>query len=151
MLAEVQPAEDVNDLRGYDVFVIGSAAYMGHWLKDPTEFVKRNQVVLMKRPVRLFSSGPLVVENIDAQSRNLDDAVPKEITEFSELIHPREHRVFFGKLDTSKLHIVHRMMKSLPAFSALFPEGDFRDWNNIEAWVTNITSALMQAPQMSGV
>ncbi len=30
MLAEVQPAEAVHDLGAYDVFVIGSAAYMGH-------------------------------------------------------------------------------------------------------------------------
>ena len=151
MLAEVQPVEAVHDIGSYDVFVIGSAAYMGHWLKEATEFVKRNSAVLAKRPVWLFSSGPLVIENMDSQSRSLDDAVPKEIAEFNGLIHPRDHRVFFGKLDARKLNMVHRMMKSLPAARAIFPEGDFRDWNDIEAWVANISKATMHAPLMSGV
>jgi menaquinone-dependent protoporphyrinogen oxidase len=142
MLAEIQPVEAVHDLGGYDVFVIGSATYMGHWLKEATEFVKRNRVVLAELPVWLFSSGPLVIENMDAQSRDLGDTVPKEVSEFSELIHPRDHRVFFGKLDGSKLTIVHRMMATLPAARAIFREGDFRDWKNIEAWVISIAQAL---------
>jgi menaquinone-dependent protoporphyrinogen oxidase len=104
--------------------------------------VKRNRVVLAELPVWLFSSGPLVIENMDAQSRDLGDTVPKEILEFSELIHPRDHRVFFGKLDGSKLTIVHRMMATLPAARAIFREGDFRDWKNIEAWVISIAQAL---------
>ena len=142
MLVDVQPVEAIHDITGYDVFVIGSAVYMGHWLKKATEFEKRSSAVLAKQPVWLFSSGPLVIENIDSQSRSLDDAVPKEIAEFNELIHPRDHRVFFGKLDSSKLSMVHRMMKSLPASRALFPEGDFRDWNDIEAWVVGIRDNL---------
>jgi menaquinone-dependent protoporphyrinogen oxidase len=142
MLVEVQPVVAIHDIAGYDVFVIGSAVYMGHWLKEATEFVKRSSGVLAKRPVWLFSSGLLVIKNIDSQSRSLNDAVPKEIAEFNGLIHPRDHRVFFGKLDSSKLNMVHRMMKSLPAARALFPEGDFRDWNDIEAWVVGIRDNL---------
>ena len=41
--ATVLPAKDVRDVREYDAFVIGSAAYMYHWLKDATDFVHRHR------------------------------------------------------------------------------------------------------------
>ena len=42
----------------YDAFVIGSAVYAGHWLKDVTRRVGEHTAVLSARPVWLFSSGP---------------------------------------------------------------------------------------------
>jgi menaquinone-dependent protoporphyrinogen oxidase len=34
--AEVMPEDQVRELDRYDAFVIGSAAYMFHWLKEAT-------------------------------------------------------------------------------------------------------------------
>jgi flavodoxin len=48
-----------DDVRDADAFVIGSAVYMGSWLKEPTEFLENFPTVLRSRPVWLFSSGPL--------------------------------------------------------------------------------------------
>ena len=39
---------DVRDPAPYDAFVIGSAAYMFHWLKKATAFVKRHRAILAK-------------------------------------------------------------------------------------------------------
>jgi menaquinone-dependent protoporphyrinogen oxidase len=143
ILAEVRDVEAVHDLGGFDVFAVGSAVYMGHWMKEATEFVRRNRSVLAGRPVWLFSSGPLGTETKDAQGRELIDvAQPQEIIEFRETINPRDHRVFFGTLDPSKLSLAHRMTRKLPAARALFPEGDFRDWKEIEAWASSIAQAL---------
>lgn len=103
------------------------------------EFVRRNRAVLADRPVWLFSSGPLGTEPTDAQGRDLTVvAVPKEIAEFTEAIHPRGHRVFFGVLDPSRLGLGERAIRKLPASRALLPEGDFRDWAHIEAWARDI-------------
>jgi len=147
ILAEVQDVETIHDLGGFDAFVIGSAVYMGHWTKEATEFVRRNHSVLAGRPVWLFSSGPLGTETKDVQGRDLIVvAEPKEIAEFREAINPREHRVFFGALDSSKLGVAHRMTRKLPAARAALPEGDFRDWKDIEAWANGIAQAL-EAPQ----
>ena len=140
LLTEVQPVEAVHDVGDYDVLVIGSAVYMGHWLKEATEFVKRSREILVNRQVWLFSSGPLAIKDAGVQSRARP--VPKEIAELSELIHPRDHQVFFGVLDGSKLSSAQRMMRVLPAAQALLPEGDFRDWNEIEAWVVVIMENL---------
>jgi len=138
-----QPVSAVGDLAGYDAFVIGSAAYIGHWQKEATEFVRRNQAVLAERPTWLFSSGPLGTEPTDAQGRDQRAAAePNEIAELREAIHPRDHRVFFGALDPRTLGFRDRAIRTLPAGRALLPEGDFRDWADIEAWAGSIAHEL---------
>ena len=57
--AEALPANQVQDLAPYDACVVGSAAYMFHWLADANRFVQRNRHELAARPLWLFSSGPL--------------------------------------------------------------------------------------------
>ncbi|MDA8219792.1 MAG: flavodoxin domain-containing protein, partial [Dehalococcoidales bacterium] len=54
---EVRSVKSAGDLAGYEAFVIGSAVYFGHWLKEAAEFVRRNRAVLVDRPVWLFSCG----------------------------------------------------------------------------------------------
>lgn len=144
--AAALPAKDVHDLAGYEAFVIGSAVYMGAWLKDVSELVRRNVRALAARPVWLFSSGPLGTEVTDAQGRDLREvSVPKEIAEFEPLIHPRGHHVFFGALDHTKFKLAHRVLWALPASRKLLIEGDFRDWEEIDGWVAGIAEALTPA------
>lgn len=145
--AQAQPVTTVSDPSGYGAFVIGSAAYLGHWLKEATEFVRRNQAVLATKPVWLFSSGPLGTEPTDAQGQDKPGATePKEFAEFEETIKPIGTRVFFGALDPGKLGFRDRAMRTLPAGRALFPEGDFRDWPDIDAWAAGIAVELTAAP-----
>jgi menaquinone-dependent protoporphyrinogen oxidase len=142
----VQPVGAVGDLDGYDAFVIGSAAYMGRWLKYATEFVRQNQVVLATRPVWLFSSGPVGTATVDGKGRDVLTACePKEFAEFKEAINPRGLQVFFGALDPSKLTVLERLPRLLPAGRNLMPEGDFRDWKAIEAWAEGIARELPPA------
>lgn len=143
--AEARLVKAVGDPAGYDAYVIGSAAYMGSWLKEATEFVRQNRSILADRPVWLFSSGPLGTEPLDAQGRDLrETAVPKEIAELRETVNPRDHRVFFGALDRGKFGLAHRLVAMMPASRTLLPEGDFRDWKDIEAWAESIAHELAQ-------
>ncbi|HBY96145.1 MAG: flavodoxin domain-containing protein [Ardenticatenaceae bacterium] len=143
--AEAQPTKAVGNLAGYDAFVIGSAVYYGSWLKEAAEFVRRNGAVLANRPVWLFSSGPISAGTTDEQGRDLREvAEPKEIAEFRESLKPRDHRVFFGKLDRGTLGFMDRLVASLPAFPGA--EGDFRDWPDIETWADSIARQLVQVP-----
>ena len=144
----VKPAQEAGDPAGYDAAVIGSAAYYFHWMKKATIFVRRYRAVLAQRPVWLFSSGPLGTKATDDQGRDLRVVTePREIPEFRAAIDPRDHRVFFGALIPNKLGLLHRIMFKLPANKdqALFPQGDFRNWNDIDAWAGEIANAL-QAP-----
>ena len=126
--AEARPVEAVADPGSYEAFVIGSAVYYGSWMKEATEWVRRNQAVLAEHPVWLFSVGPLGTEIQDAEQQ------PKEMAEFQQSIRPRDQRIFFGALDHHRLSFAERMMvKAVRA-----PEGDFRDWQAIEAWAESI-------------
>jgi len=113
---------------------------MEHWMKDAAEFVRRNRTVLAERPVWLFSSGPLKLE--PGTSPDDPELEPKEISEFREVIHPRNHHVFFGALDPARLSFAHRALRKLPAARALLPEGDFRNRDDIEAWAGGIARVL---------
>jgi menaquinone-dependent protoporphyrinogen oxidase len=145
--AQAQPVTTVSDLFGYDGFVVGGAAYLGHWLKETTEFVRRGGAVLASQPTWLFSSGPLGTKPTDAEGRDLRlAAAPKEFAEFKETIKPIGTRVFFGVLDPGRLGLRDRAIRSLPAGRALLPEGDFRDWPDIDAWAAGIAVELKSAP-----
>lgn len=145
--ADLQPVETAGDLARYDVFVVGSAAYLGHWQRKATEFVQDNEGLLASRPTWLFSSGPLGTAPANAQGVDQRVAAePHEIAELEEAIHPQDHRVFFGALDPSRLGVRDRAIRTLPAGRALLPEGDFRDWQDIEAWAQSIAHDLAAMP-----
>jgi menaquinone-dependent protoporphyrinogen oxidase len=93
-------SSEVGEVERYDAFVIGSAAYLFHWLKDATRFVKRHRALLATRPVWLFSSGPLGTDRIDEQGDDVLEATrPREFDELAALVHPRGLQVFFGAWD----------------------------------------------------
>lgn len=144
--AEARPVEGAGDLAGYDAFVLGSAAYYGHWRKAATKFVRTNATLLAQRPVWLFSSGPLGTEATDAQGNDLrEGAVPKEISDLRQVVGARDHRVFFGALAPASLTWPERLLRRLPAGRALLPEGDFRDRADIDAWAGAIARELTGA------
>lgn len=137
---DVQMVDSVKNLVGYDAFVIGSAVYNFHWLKEAKQFVSQNRSVLASRPVWIFSSGPTGTKATDSKGRDLREVSgPKEIEELRESINPRDHRVFFGVLYRD------RLKGAVGLFARWIPkeeEGDFRNWSEIEGWTKIIAEAL---------
>ncbi|WEO75935.1 flavodoxin domain-containing protein [Cryobacterium sp. SO2] len=129
---------------GFDAFVVGSAVYMGHWLKNATTFVRRYQPTLLEHPVWLFSSGPLGPDDAEADAESL---VPAEIADFTKMVRPVEHRVFSGAIDPEALSLPHRMIRKFPGAAEKIPAGDFRDWPEIEAWAREIARTLVASPR----
>jgi menaquinone-dependent protoporphyrinogen oxidase len=78
----------------------------------------------------------------------LDVAVsgPKEIDELLAAAKPRDHRVFFGALYGDKVRgamgLTYRFMRRSKAVRESMPDGDYRDWKDIEAWANGIADAL---------
>ncbi len=135
---EIQMVDSVHNPEDYGALVIGSSVYMGRWMKEASELVMRNRDALSSLPVWLFSSGPLS-NNASANDPKLE---PKEIAEFRKAIIPLEHKVFSGAFDRKKLGFKDRMVAMMPAARALFPDGDFRNWDNIEAWAKELAQKL---------
>lgn len=144
--ATVTPVAEVKTLDGYDAVVIGSAAYMFHWLKEANEFVRRHRSALQAKPVWLFSSGPLGTDTVDAEGKDVrTGAEPREFTELREQLRPRGDRVFWGAWDPDAppVGLAERLMRLAPASREALPAGDFRDWTDIDAWAESITEALV--------
>jgi menaquinone-dependent protoporphyrinogen oxidase len=144
---DVQSVSTAAGPAGYDAVVIGSAVYFEHWEQSASAYVQQHRGVLAGRPVWLFSSGPLGTEATDDEGNDLREAAePKEIAEFRETITPRDHHVFFGALDPASLGLRDRLIRALPAGRALLPQGDFRDWPEIDAWAESIAGEVTHVP-----
>jgi menaquinone-dependent protoporphyrinogen oxidase len=147
----------VRNIGDYQAFVIGSAVYMGHWMKEARQFVSKNSSLLVTRPVWLFSSGPVGPKATDAKGRDLlEVSGPAELDELRALVKPQDHRVFFGALDGSRLSGLigwgFRMAQKSKSARESMPDGDFRDWGKIGAWANNIAETLtVQGPEVSQV
>jgi menaquinone-dependent protoporphyrinogen oxidase len=146
---DVQEVDAIRNVADYDAYVVGSALYMFHWMKEAKQFVSRNKGVLANHPVWLFSSGPVGTQPRDAKGRDfLEPEVsgPKELDELRAQVRPREHRIFFGALDGSRLTgtvgFFYKMARKSESARESMPEGDFRDWKAIEAWAIGIAEAL---------
>jgi len=149
--ATAVPVDQVTTLDEYEAVVLGSAAYMYHWLKPAVQFARQHHSALAERPLWLFSSGPVGSTTVDDQGRIVDEkgrdvfenSRPKDLDELAAL-HPRGERVFFGAYDpdADPVGFGERMLKLIPAAKDSLPAGDFRDWQAIEDWAREIAGSL---------
>ena len=134
---DVLEVDDVGDLTPYRAVVLGSAVYIGKWRKEAVKFLKANERRLAERAVWLFSSGPAgegdPVELLDGWR------LPEAQQVIADRIQPRDIAVFHGMLDVKKLNPIEKwMIKNVKS-----PAGDFRDWEAITSWATEIADALV--------
>jgi menaquinone-dependent protoporphyrinogen oxidase len=148
--AEVLDAGAVRKPEDYDAFVVGSAVYIFHWMKEAKQFVLKNRAALLGRPVWLFSSGPVGLQKTNSKGRDVRDVSvsgPKEIDELIDAANPRDHRVFFGALYADRvggaMGLTYRFMRRSKAVRESMPNGDYRDWKDIETWANGIADALL--------
>ena len=127
---------EIGDPAGYDAYVIGSALYYGGWTKDAVTFVREHADAFAGKPVWLFSSGP-VGKTVPAD--------PKELDLLRTATKARDHQVFSGALDRTKLSLGERLV--VGAVKA--PDGDFRDWRQIENWAESIAYEIRERVPVS--
>jgi menaquinone-dependent protoporphyrinogen oxidase len=129
----VSNVEETIDLSTFDAFILGSAVYMGKWLKRPRSFIDAHASELSTRPVWLFSSGPLGTPS----KPSADHAV--DLGDLLAQTGARDHRLFAGRLDRADLSVGERAItKVIHA-----PSGDFRDWDSIRGWAGSIADGLL--------
>jgi menaquinone-dependent protoporphyrinogen oxidase len=129
--AEVRDVAEVEDLALYGTIVLGSAVYIGRWMRGARDFVEAHAADLRARSVWLFSSGPIG----DPPKPEGDDAVG--VDEVVAATGAVEHHLFSGRLDRGALGMRERMV--VRAVGA--PEGDFRDWAEVRTWADRIAGA----------
>jgi len=128
----VLPAEKVTTVEEFDAVVLGSAVYIGRWLKPARELAERSAAALAARPVWLFSSGP-----VGEPAKPADN--PVDVTKVLEDTRARDHQIFTGKVVRKALSFPDRAVVS----ALRVQEGDFRDWAEIRTWAAGIADALL--------
>ena len=139
----VQPMREVSELEPYDAYVLGSAIYLGNWLREAVSFVDEHHELLAARPTWLFSSGPV------------GDALPADPFDprgLLELTRARDHCLVGGRLDSHALGLRERAVVKLVRAE----DGDHREWDTVAAWATAIarrvnelsrSEALLRTPR----
>ncbi len=134
--ADVKSARDIPSIAGYGAFVIGSAAYIGGWRKEVSNFVKKHEKTLAERPVWIFSSGPAGKGDPIQQVQGW--LYPKALKPVIDNIKPKDVTVFHGNISVEKMNAIEKwMIKQVKS-----EYGDFRDWEMIGRWGKGIAAAL---------
>ena len=132
----VLPVTSVTDLNAYNAVVLGSAVYVGHWMKEAAEFLEMHEGALSTRPVWIFSSGP--TGQGDPVERLHGWRFPQAQQAIADRVKPCDIVLFHGEIDMHDLNFGEKIM--IRALGA--PTGDFRDWNAITAWAESIAQVL---------
>lgn len=129
--AVVLPADDVDDVRGFDAVVLGGALYAGHWSAKAAHCAERNEQYLRHRPVFLFSSGP-----VDSSAEQHEIPPVPAVARHMERLGAREHVTFGGKITRSTPGLLAR------ALVHRGKGGDFRNPERIRTWAHHIGSEV---------
>jgi len=127
--ADVVVIKNAVNLSSYQGVVIGSAIYMGKWMPEAIDFVKKNRDIMRQVPVAYFlvcMSLSHPTEENRAKVSSYMDPILKAVPE----IRPVGIGTFAGALDYNNLSWINK--KTLKSKGT--PEGDFRDWNAIRTW-----------------
>ena len=127
MSVDVLAVTHVVDIESYDAVIVGGALYVFRWHADARRFVKQHAEALRRRPVWLFSSGPL-----DDSATQKDIPPVRSVRKAMDRVGARGHVTFGGRL--------------LPGGKSALPVGDWRDHSHVDRWVKEIVDELTGLP-----
>jgi len=130
------PCADSISPETFDGVILGSAIYTRRWLKAAKRFLKRHAGELNPKTTWLFHSGP-----IGEGAREQQVPAPKAISRVLARYGLRAPVTFGGRLDTE--HATGPLSRWMGAEGPL--SGDFRDWDRIRAWASDIAQQLHRA------
>ena len=133
---DIQPMDQVKTLAGYDAVVLGAAIYNGKWHPDAHQFLTQHQDALSRRPVVIFTLGPLSTSA--AAKRNSRRQLDGELVKYPWL-KPVALEIFAGKYDPSK--------PGLGFFDRFVPASDHRDWDAIRNWANTLPAQLQHVKE----
>jgi menaquinone-dependent protoporphyrinogen oxidase len=131
---EVLSVEKVEQVEDYGAVVIGGAIYSGEWPSDLTEFIEEHEATLRQLPVAFF----IVALRLREDSEEMRRTVLETVDKYRVMLQPVSIGLFAGVMDYSKLSSIVRLQMK----TKNLPEGDFRDWDAIEAWATSLPESL---------
>lgn len=127
---DVLPVNQVTGLSPYRAVVLGSAIRTGKLLPEAMSFIEHNHDALKAVPFSLFIVC-LTMRTDDALNRK---TVQAYLDPVYKIIEPASVGLFAGVLNMKRLGMGERMLvKMIQA-----PEGDFRQWDQIDTWARSL-------------
>jgi menaquinone-dependent protoporphyrinogen oxidase len=133
-LVDIMPIGKVTSLDAYQAVVLGSAIRMGSVLPAVRTFIEKNQAALNKIPMSFFILC-LTMATDDEANRIEASAYLEPVR---AIVKPASEGLFAGALVPEKLKLLDRLIAVTIIKS---PVGDFRNWDQINAWAENIPTA----------
>jgi menaquinone-dependent protoporphyrinogen oxidase len=135
---DVRLTKDVTDVSDYRAAIVGSGIRAGQVYGAAVNFLERHQEPLSQMPVACFLVCLTMKEDTE-ENRCTVDAYLDPVREKVPQVQPVSVGLFAGAMDYKKLPLPLRLvMKGMKS-----PEGDFRDWEAIRAWVDQVRPALL--------
>jgi menaquinone-dependent protoporphyrinogen oxidase len=123
---DVLPIGKVQDLGAYQGVVVGSAIRIGKLLPEAQGFVEKNQAALQHKVFSAF----VVCMTMKVDTPENRTRVGAYLNPLRALVKPASEGLFAGVIDPGKLGLVDQALIALRKM----PVGDFRKWDQIEAW-----------------
>ena len=144
----VSHVDDVQSVKKYDTFILGSAVHGGMWLPGLSHFISRFEDTLAERTTYLFLTCIVALEeNGKAQARERY-VLPNTIRRIN--IPAENIEAFAGKLNWDEISGNERWLLMTRYDGGDLPidrsESDYRDWQDITDWVQHIAGKLALKP-----
>lgn len=134
-MVDVKPVKKVQSIGSYQGVVLGSAIRRGAVLPEVTDFVKSHKDELGKIPVAYFIVCMILREDTEESRKKAASYLDSLRAEVNAV----DTGMFAGKLDYSKLNFVDAFVVEHIIGT---PEGDLRDWKQINDWAANLLPKL---------
>jgi menaquinone-dependent protoporphyrinogen oxidase len=132
-LVDVRPLRENPRLDDYRAVVVGSPVHGGNWLPEAVDLVRANQSALDRLLAALFTVH-LGYQGDDVDSQKGRQAYLAAVRPFVPAV---TEGFFAGKFDQRSVAM------GLPGWMArLTPTMDFRDWDVIRAWASDLATRL---------
>ena len=136
--AEAVTTKETRDVGSYDAVVVGSAVRAGKLMPEVLNFLVKNKATLEAKPLAAFIVC-LAMKEGDEKGRATAGTY---LDPLRLRVKPASEGLFAGAYDPQKVGFVERqVLKMIKA-----PPGDFRKWDQIEAWAAGLVPLFGARP-----
>jgi menaquinone-dependent protoporphyrinogen oxidase len=137
---DLRSVKDRVDIQSYSAVVLGTAIRISKPLPETLRFAKKYQKELNAKPVACFSLGLAMQSDTPEHRADAQKFIDPVVT----LIKPVSVGLFGGLFDAKKVEFPLNIFMSKAASDPKSPiqQGDFRDWDAIHAWASELPQKL---------
>ncbi len=136
---EVRHVDEVADIDGYDLVVVGGAIQYDRWMPGAVDFVRRHREALRATSVAFFFTC-LALSQSGERGRVAAAGYERKIRDLAPEIEPVALQGFAGVLDYSRMTPVARIFGRILLTLRGAEAGDHRDWLAITSWARSAVS-----------